>query len=93
MPAIRNVIVQKPSAEQAAECRKWPIWACGVSRFEWEYTQMEKCLILEGRVTVYDLVDPTQSVSFGPGDFVTFPDGLKCIWDVEEPVKKYYDFE
>lgn len=93
MPTIKNVIVQRPTPEQAAECHKWPVWACGVSRFEWEYTQAEKCLILEGRVTVYDLADTTQSVSFGPGDYVIFPDGLKCIWDVTEPVKKHYDFE
>jgi len=93
MPTVKNVTVQKPSSEQAAECRTWPVWACGVSRFEWEYTQTEKCLILEGRVTVHDLVDPSQSVSFGPGDYVVFPDGLKCVWDVTEPVKKHYDFE
>jgi uncharacterized cupin superfamily protein len=93
MPTIKNVIVQKPGADQIVECQKWPLWACGISRFEWEYTQTEKCLILEGKVTVYDLTDTTQSVSFGPGDFVIFPDGLKCIWDVTQPVKKHYDFE
>lgn len=93
MPTIKNVIVTKPTAQQAADCRKWPIWTCGVSRFEWEYTQTEKCLILEGKVTVHDLVDPKQSVSFGPGDYVVFPDGLKCVWNVTEPVKKHYDFE
>ncbi|MCE5186910.1 MAG: cupin domain-containing protein [Planctomycetaceae bacterium] len=93
MPTIKNVLVTKPSAAQSAECRNWPIWTCGVSQFEWEYTQTEKCLILEGKVRVHDLVDPKQSVSFAVGDYVVFPDGLKCVWEVIEPVKKHYDFE
>jgi hypothetical protein len=28
----------------------------------------------------------------GKGDFVTFPKGLSCIWDIKEPVKKHYNF-
>jgi uncharacterized cupin superfamily protein len=92
MPTIKDIIVKKPTAEQAAQCRQWPIWSCGVCRFEWEYTQTEKCLILEGRVIVHDVEDPKQSVSFGAGDYVQFPDGLKCVWNVAEPVKKHYDF-
>jgi uncharacterized cupin superfamily protein len=92
MPTIKDIIVKKPTARQADQCRQWPIWSCGVSRFEWEYTQTEKCLILEGRVTIHDIDDPNLSVSFGAGDFVQFPDGLKCVWNVIEPVKKHYDF-
>ena len=26
------------------------------------------------------------------GDFVTFKDGLSCVWDIIEPIKKYYNF-
>ena len=33
-----------------------------------------------------------EEVSFGPGDLVIFPEGLDCIWDVKEPVKKHYQF-
>lgn len=93
MPTIKNVSVTKPTPQQIVECKTWPIWTCGVSRFEWEYTQTERCLILEGKVTVHDILDPRQSVAFGPGDYVVFPDGLKCVWNVTEPVKKHYDFE
>lgn len=92
MPAIKDVIVARPTAQQTAEAAKWPIWTCGVSKFEWEYTQTEMCLILEGKVTVCDLENPKTSVSFGAGDFVQFPDGLKCVWNVIEPVKKHYNF-
>lgn len=31
-------------------------------------------------------------VEFGKGDFITFPAGLSCVWDIKEPVRKHYDF-
>ena len=30
---------------------------------------------------------------FGKGDFVTFPKGLSCIWDIKAPVRKHYNFK
>ena len=91
MPTAKDIIVKKPSVEETAECEKWPIWSCEESVFDWDYTQSETCLILEGKVTVKDRPGEN-SVSFGPGDMVIFPVGLKCVWQVEEPVKKHYDF-
>ena len=93
MPSLHDVIVRKPSAEESQHCRAWPIWECGVSRFDWEYTQTETCLILEGRVEITDNPPAGKSITIGPGDYVTFPTGLKCVWDIREPVKKHYDFE
>ena len=93
MPTIKDVAIHKPSDEQIQACQNWPIWECGVSEFDWVYTQIEKCLILEGRVTVTDDPETGQSISIAPGDYVQFPNGLKCIWKVTEPVKKHYDFE
>jgi uncharacterized cupin superfamily protein len=48
------------------------------------------CLFLEGKVKVKT---GEGEVSFGKGDFVSFPKGLKCVWQVIEPVKKHYYFE
>ena len=31
-------------------------------------------------------------VEFGPGDLVTFPEGLDCVWKISKPVKKHYKF-
>ena len=28
-----------------------------------------------------------------PGDLVTFPKGLKCVWDVKEAIRKRYTFK
>ena len=31
---------------------QWPIWTCEVSEFDWEYSDEEACLLLEGEVEV-----------------------------------------
>ena len=69
----------------------WPIWQKEVSRFDWHYDSIEMCYILKGKVSVE--TKDGKSVSFGPGDFVTFPKGLDCVWDIKEPVKKHYSFK
>lgn len=92
MPTVNDIKVTKPTDDQIAQFSKWPIWSHGVDEFDWQYTETEKCLILEGKVTVYS-TDKLQSVSFGKGDYVVFPSDLACIWKITEAVKKHYDFE
>lgn len=67
----------------------WPIWTKEPSTFDWHYDSQEQCLFLEGEVTV---TAEGQSVSFGKGDFVTFPKGLSCTWHVKKAVRKHYQF-
>ena len=90
MPTIKDVIVKKPSEEETAACKSWPIWQAEPSTFDWEYTQKETCLLLEGKVTVSD---SEGSVDFGAGDMVIFPVDLECTWKIQQPVKKHYNFE
>ena len=68
---------------------EWPIWTCDPSEFPWEYETTETCLILEGRVDVVPL-GSTEPVPIGPGDLVSFPAGLRCVWKVHEAVRKRY---
>ena len=89
MPSVKDVVVKKPSDEEAAKCKTWPIWSCDVSTFDWDYTQTETCLLLEGKVTVTDRPTGEESVSFGAGDIVVFPVGLACVWEGREAVKKH----
>ncbi|MFH1715968.1 MAG: cupin domain-containing protein [Planctomycetota bacterium] len=89
MPTVKDVIVKKPSDTEAAACKAWPIWQCEPSKFDWAYTEKETCLLIEGKVTVTDGKD---SVTFGPGDLVVFPEDLECTWNVQEPVRKHYNF-
>ena len=86
-----KIEVRKPTADELKNLGvlAWPTWTCGVSTFDWSYSEKETCYVLEGRVTV-DAGD--QSVSFGKGDFVVFPQGLSCVWKVTEPVRKHYRF-
>ena len=89
MPTVKDVVVRKPSDEEAQTCKNWPTWKCEPSAFDWTYTEKETCLIMEVKVTVTDGQD---SVSFGPGDLVVFPEELECTWQVHEPVRKHYNF-
>ena len=71
------------------EIKSWPIWSCGISEFDWEYSEQESCLLLDGEVEVKS---EFETVRFSAGDFVVFPKGLKCYWKVISPVKKHYTF-
>lgn len=68
----------------------WPIWKKEASKFPWSYDSIEECYFLEGEVTVE--TKDGQRVSFGKGDFVTFPKGLTCTWEIIKPVRKHYNF-
>jgi len=69
----------------------WPIWEKEISRFDWHYDSIEECYLLEGEVVVE--TEDGEKVEFGEGDFVTFPEGLSCIWDIKKPVRKHYNFK
>ena len=69
--------------------RDWPIWEKEISRFDWTYDGKEECLILEGDFYV-ETDDGRHHI--GPGDFVTFERGLRCVWDIRKPVRKHYNF-
>jgi len=70
--------------------KSWPIWSCEPSTFDWEYEQEEHCYIIEGRVTV---IGPKDKISIEPGDYVIFPKGLKCVWEVHQLISKHYIFK
>jgi uncharacterized protein len=84
-----KVIVRKPTAEEVKTAKAWPIWEKETSTFPWSYDEQETCLILEGKVQVKT---PEGNVEFGEGDWVVFPVGLKCTWNIKEKVKKHYNF-
>ncbi|KAI8003422.1 hypothetical protein LOK49_LG08G01915 [Camellia lanceoleosa] len=72
--------------------RNWPKWGCPPSKFPWTYSSKETCYLLKGKVKVYpDGSD--EAVEIGAGDFVEFPKGMSCTWDVSETVDKHYNFE
>ena len=69
----------------------WRIWEKEVSEFPWHYEEKETCYLLEGDVVVTPQ-GGGESVRFGKGDLVTFPQGMSCTWKVLQPVRKHYKF-
>ncbi|MDR0496381.1 MAG: cupin domain-containing protein [Treponema sp.] len=84
-----EIIVKKPTDAEKAEMQTKPTWGCEVSKFDWHYDSQETCLLIEGEVTV---THDGGSASFGAGDYVVFPKGLTCVWDISKPVRKHYIF-
>ncbi|MBF0485149.1 MAG: cupin domain-containing protein [Candidatus Omnitrophica bacterium] len=86
-----KILVEKPTQEKLKDLNvfSWPVWTKEISTFDWQYDEQEMCYFLEGEVTVKT---PYETVSFGKGDFVTFPQGLSCTWQVKKAVKKHYQF-
>ena len=68
----------------------WPTWSNEMSTIPWSYSDKETAYILEGDVAVTS--NNGESISFGPGDLVTFEAGLDCTWDVKSPLLKHYQF-
>lgn len=86
-----KIQIQKPEKEdlETRGVLSWPIWEKEVSVFDWYYDSIEECYLLEGKVVVE--TEDGEKVEFGKGDFVTFPKGLFCTWDIKEPVRKHYN--
>ena len=87
------ISVTSPCPENTVDelgIKSWPIWTCDESSFDWTYDDKETCLLLEGEVTVTP--EGGEPVKFGAGDFVVFPAGMDCRWDVHKGVRKHYRF-
>ncbi len=82
--------IVKPTEEQKQLAQSWPTWSKEASAFPWEYDQQETCLIVEGDVTVIN--EEGEKFDFGAGDWVVFPQGMKCTWKIKKGVRKHYRF-
>ena len=94
-----KIIVEKPTDEKKNELKipeqcvnegLWSVWECDPSTFDWHYDETESCYLLNGEVTVTP--EGGEPVHFGAGDFVVFPKGMSCVWQIHQAVKKHYQF-
>jgi len=87
----KEIIIKQLTPEEIKELgvESWPIWTKEVSDFDWEYFGTEECYILEGEVTV---TTANGEYHIKAGDFVRFPDGLKCHWNITKDIRKHYRF-
>jgi uncharacterized protein len=83
-------VIRKPTEKEKKECAKWLIWEKEISEFPWSYDEKEACLILDGEATVIN--ENGEKFTFKAGDFVMFPQGMKCTWKITKDIKKHYNF-
>lgn len=88
---MERMKVEKISQKESEKMgiKSWPIWEKDVSVFDWAYGEKETCYILEGNAIVIS-DDGKEKIKFCAGDLVTFNEGLKCKWKIEEPIRKHY---
>ncbi|MGD9128322.1 MAG: cupin domain-containing protein [Planctomycetia bacterium] len=84
-----KITVRKPTEEERQAMEGCPIWEKEPSEFPWHYGESETCLILDGEV---DIETADETISFGSGDLVIFPEGLDCTWKIKQGVRKHYKF-
>ena len=70
---------------------KWPTWQKEVSVFPWTFPEQEIAYILEGECVITP--EGGTPVTFGKGDLVTFPAGMRCSWEVKQPLHKHYHLD
>ena len=85
---------KKPTEEELKDIgvKSWGTGSKEVSEFDWSYGDTETCYILEGEVEVTDS-DTGEKIEFTKGDLVQFEKGLKCVWNVKKPIRKYFSFD
>ncbi len=89
---MAKIIVTKLTEEEIVKkgIKRWPIWEKEISKFDWNYEDTEECLILNGEAIIETMNGKTEIKA---GDFVTFEENLKCVWDIKIPIKKHYRFK
>ena len=83
-----RIVVRKPTPAEKKEAEKWAVWEKEPLEFEWSYSGKETCLIIEGKASVAS--SGGTSAAFGAGDYVVFPQGMRCTWKIEKKIRKHY---
>lgn len=92
---MSNPIIVEKNPDQARLASlgvsKWPTWQKEVSVFPWTFPEEEIAYILEGECVITP--EGGTPVSFGKGDLVTFPAGMKASWEVKQALHKHYHLD
>ena len=91
---MSNIVVEhqpETTRLEALGVSTWPTWSKEVSTFPWIFHEQEIAYILEGECVITP--EGGQPVNFGKGDLVTFPAGMKCDWEVRQPLYKHYHLD
>jgi uncharacterized cupin superfamily protein len=93
MPVKEITVEHNPAQSKldALNVKKWPTWKKEVSIFPWTFPEQEIAFILEGECEVITCCG--NKVTFGKGDLVTFPAGVKITWEVKQALHKHYQLD
>jgi uncharacterized protein len=58
------------------------------SRFNYVFETDETFHVIEGKVTI--TLESGAAVDLVPGDIVSFPRGARAVWDIKEPLRKFF---
>ena len=91
--SLKITVEQNPAKSRldSLGVTKWPTWQKEVSTFDWSFPEQEIAYILEGECVITPVGGAP--VTFGKGDLVTFPPGLKASWQVLKPLHKHYQLD
>ena len=67
--------------------KSWPTMEYDEEKLEVFYDKSEQCYIVAGEATI---VSEFESIAVKPGDFLTIPAGIECVWDVDSRIKMHY---
>ena len=86
---MKKIQVNRPSDSRLQELniRTWSKWESDQSTFDLEYIENEVAYIYEGKVKIKS---NWEEIELGAGDLAVFPKGLKCKWEIIDPIKKVY---
>ena len=73
-----------PAKQDVLFVDDWPTWEKDVSEFDWEYERNETCYIIEGKAIITP--ENEEPVTIETCDMVWFPQGMKFVWKVIEPI-------
>ncbi len=87
-----RIEIEQPDHDELEEAGvfDWPVREHDEDKFDWYFEKTEHCYIIEG---VADIVSEFDTIMVKPGDYLIFPAGLECVWDVRSKIRAHYSFE
>lgn len=88
---MERIIIKEMSLDAAKKLgiEEWARWECEPSTFDWQYSQQETAYVFEGDVLI---TAGDEQVHIKPNMLVSFPAGMKCVWNVRKTIRKAYIF-
>jgi uncharacterized cupin superfamily protein len=79
-------------AESADRKATAGFWSCDVGRYEFYFGYDEFIYVVRGEVAVTEVsaAGPSTTYVLGPGDTAHFPQGVTTIWEIRQPLMKYF---